>query len=48
MTEALDEIDINGVKTTIPFHRKVISSKLFKNAELSTSFIDRLKSQGNL
>jgi acetyl-CoA carboxylase biotin carboxylase subunit len=42
MSQALAEFQIEGIKTTIPFHRRVIGSELFAKGDLSTSFIDRL------
>jgi len=42
MSSALDEFIIEGIKTTIPFHRKVIGSEIFKKGDLSTSFVERL------
>ncbi|GAH65896.1 unnamed protein product [marine sediment metagenome] len=42
MAKALDELVIEGIKTTIPFHQKVIGSEIFKKGDLSTSFVDRL------
>ncbi len=42
MAKALDELVIEGIKTTIPFHRKVIGSEIFKKGDLSTSFVERL------
>lgn len=37
---ALDEYIIEGVKTTIPFHRKVLASALFKEGKIYTNFIE--------
>lgn len=37
---ALNKIKIQGLKTTIPFHKAVLHTKTFKKGELSTSFID--------
>jgi acetyl-CoA carboxylase biotin carboxylase subunit len=42
MSQALAEFKIDGIKTTIPFHQRVIGSELFATGDLSTSFIDRL------
>jgi len=41
MTLALREFQINGVKTTIPFHQALISSRPFIEWKLSTDFLDR-------
>ncbi len=40
---ALDEFVIEGIKTTIPFQKRVVVSDLFKSGDLSTSFIERLE-----
>ena len=37
---ALDEFKIEGIKTTIPFHQKVLMNKKFIKGEFDTSFID--------
>jgi acetyl-CoA/propionyl-CoA carboxylase len=37
---ALDEFVVDGIETTIPFHREVMSDESFKNGNLSTSFIE--------
>jgi len=42
IAKALDEFVVEGIKTTIPFHQRVIGSELFAKGDLSTSFIDRL------
>ncbi|NUQ80549.1 MAG: acetyl-CoA carboxylase biotin carboxylase subunit [Bacteroidetes bacterium] len=41
MYRALDEFVIEGVKTTIPFHKKVMKSKLFRSGHFDTKFIER-------
>ena len=38
---ALDEFKIEGVKTTIPFHIKVLSNQKFIEGDFDTSFIDK-------
>jgi len=45
MSCALSEFYIEGIKTTIPFHKKVIESELFKSGKLSTSFIEKLEAE---
>jgi len=37
---ALNKIRIQGLKTTIPFHKAVLNTKSFREGDLSTSFID--------
>jgi len=39
MDRALDEYVIRGVKTTIPFHRKIINHKQFRSGEYDTMFL---------
>ncbi len=39
MRRALDEMEIEGVPSTLPLHRNVMASAAFQNAELSTSFL---------
>jgi acetyl-CoA carboxylase biotin carboxylase subunit len=40
MQRALEEAYIEGIKTTIPFHLKILKSEKFRKGELSTSFIE--------
>ena len=40
MSRALDEYRIDGIKTSIPFHRKVMEHKAFIDAELHTGFLE--------
>lgn len=42
LRRALDEFIIEGVKTTIPFHQKLIARKEFQTAEFDTGFLDRV------
>ncbi|MBM3705778.1 MAG: acetyl-CoA carboxylase biotin carboxylase subunit, partial [Actinobacteria bacterium] len=37
---ALDEFDIKGIKTTIPFYKKIISNEKFRAADIHTHFIE--------
>jgi len=41
MQRALDEFVIEGIKTTIPFHQKLIARPEFLKAEFDTGFLDR-------
>jgi acetyl-CoA carboxylase biotin carboxylase subunit len=43
MARALAETSIEGVPTTIPFHYRVVQSSMFKDGEISTSFIAELE-----
>ncbi len=40
MTVALDEFIVEGIHTTIPFHKKVMKNKRFKEGNIDTRFID--------
>jgi acetyl-CoA carboxylase, biotin carboxylase subunit len=40
MNRALDEYVIEGVKTTIPFHKWVMNNRSFRSGNFGTSFID--------
>jgi acetyl-CoA carboxylase biotin carboxylase subunit len=41
MNRALDEYAITGIKTTIPFHQKVLANAHFRRGEVSTDFIEK-------
>ena len=41
LRRALDETEIGGVQTTLPFHRFVARSDAFRSADLSTSWVDQ-------
>jgi acetyl-CoA carboxylase biotin carboxylase subunit len=41
MQRALDEYAITGIKTTIPFHQKVMSHPQFIKGDVSTDFIEK-------
>jgi acetyl-CoA/propionyl-CoA carboxylase biotin carboxyl carrier protein len=40
MSRALDEFVIDGVKTTIPFHRMIMEDPRFAAGDISTSFVE--------
>jgi acetyl-CoA carboxylase biotin carboxylase subunit len=40
MKRALDEFVIEGVKTTIPFHKKVLNNKTFNQGNFTTKFLE--------
>ncbi len=42
MNRALDEFFIEGVKTTIPFHKKLINHPDFVSGKFDTGFLDRV------
>ena len=43
MKRALDEFIIEGVKTTIPFHKAVLSKRSFLKGNITTSFVENNK-----
>jgi acetyl-CoA carboxylase biotin carboxylase subunit len=43
MTRALEEFYIEGIKTTIPFHLRILTDERFLRGEFDTSFIDRFE-----
>jgi len=45
MSSALDEFVIEGIKTTIPFHRQVMKSAKFQSGDFDTSFLDTFQFQ---
>ena len=46
MKWALDEYVIEGIRTTVPFHRRVMRDDVFLKGDLDTGFIDRMLSNG--
>ena len=47
MQRALSEYIILGVKTTIPFHKSMMSNQHFRDANLHTHFVDQYKNEIN-
>ncbi|MBI4483135.1 MAG: acetyl-CoA carboxylase biotin carboxylase subunit, partial [Acidobacteria bacterium] len=45
MTRALDTTIIEGVPTSIPLHQKIMRDRDFQDGDLSTGFLERLKSK---
>ncbi|MDI6783999.1 MAG: acetyl-CoA carboxylase biotin carboxylase subunit [bacterium] len=45
MLRALDEYIIEGIKTTIPFHRQVLTHPDFRRGKMSTHFIEKILSE---
>jgi acetyl-CoA carboxylase biotin carboxylase subunit len=41
MARALNEFTVEGVKTTIPFHRDVMAHDAFMNGDVTTDFIEK-------
>jgi acetyl-CoA carboxylase biotin carboxylase subunit len=42
LRRSLDEFVIEGIKTTIPFHRKLIDHEDFKSGKFDTGFLERI------
>jgi biotin carboxylase len=42
MQRALDEFIIEPIKTTIPIHKEILKSPVFRRAQMYTDFIPRL------
>jgi acetyl-CoA carboxylase biotin carboxylase subunit len=40
MASALEEFTVEGIKTTIPFHRQVMRNEKFRSGKFDTSFLD--------
>ena len=45
MNRALEEFHVEGIKTTIPFHKKALSHKDFLEGKFCTDFVERLNSK---
>ena len=47
MDRALSEFQIEGrgVKTTIPFHRRVLAHERFRSGDVSTDFVEHFMSE---
>ena len=41
MLRALDEYVIEGIKTTIPFHKRVLANQQFQRGKVTTSFVEK-------
>ncbi|MEW6215410.1 MAG: acetyl-CoA carboxylase biotin carboxylase subunit [Nitrospirota bacterium] len=46
MRRALDEFIIEGIKTTIPFHKKIFNNPDFIKGEFNTKFVEKINSLG--
>ena len=45
MKRALDEFVIEGIKTTIPFHRKLMDSQAYLDGKYTTKFMEDFSMQ---
>jgi acetyl-CoA carboxylase biotin carboxylase subunit len=41
MLRALDELRVEGIYTTVPFHKKVLQHSEFVEGRVDTSFVER-------
>ncbi len=48
MRRALQEFEIGGIQTTIPFHLKVLDNAFFRRGEVYTNFVQRRIEMGTL
>jgi len=42
MARALDEYIVDGIKTTIPFHKRIMANKDFMEGNVDTSFLEKI------
>jgi acetyl-CoA carboxylase biotin carboxylase subunit len=47
MLRALSEVQIDGVRTTVPFYRRVMNNAWYRRGDVSTNFIRRRMSEDN-
>ena len=40
MASSLEEFTVEGIKTTIPFHRQVMQNEMFRSGKFDTHFLD--------
>ena len=43
MERALDEFVIEGIKTTLPFHKQLMKEETFQSGKYTTNFIDNFE-----
>ena len=43
MLRALDEFIVEGIKTTVPFHKQLLRNEAFKNGNFDTSFLEQFE-----
>jgi acetyl-CoA carboxylase biotin carboxylase subunit len=46
MIRALDELVIDGVTTTAPFHKKILESAEFTSGDFNTAFVAEFMERG--
>jgi acetyl-CoA carboxylase biotin carboxylase subunit len=45
MLRALEEFVIEGIKTTIPFHKQALNTQVFRDGDISTNFVELMMDQ---
>ena len=45
MYRALNECIITGVKTTIPFHQKILQNEQFRSGDVTTDFVEQFMAE---
>jgi len=45
MRQALDEYVVEGIRTNIPLHRRVMATEAFANADYDTNFLEEFLSK---
>ena len=43
MRRALDEFVVEGIKTTVPFHKQLLTDERFRSGDFDTKFLDRFE-----
>ena len=46
MSRALDEFVVEGIETTIPFHKQLMKDEVFKGGNFHTGFLENFDLQG--
>jgi acetyl-CoA carboxylase biotin carboxylase subunit len=47
MLRCLAELKVDGIKTTIPLHKEILSHTAFTEARIDTTFVERTFTAGN-
>jgi len=43
MQRCLDECVVEGISTTVPFHRRVLADERFIRGDMNTGFVDSME-----
>ena len=41
MSRALDELRVEGIETTVPFHKQILRESAFVDGWIDTTFVER-------